>query len=66
MVIQAYRPILWKTPEEMDDNWLIMSEFQLRTRKPEKEGSKGDEILQALSMVREELKKRKLEPYKAK
>jgi hypothetical protein len=43
-----------------------MSEFQLRTRKPEKEGSKGDEILQALSMVREELKKRKLEPYKAK
>lgn len=61
---QAYRPILWKQPNEMDDNWLLMAEIQLRMRNPEKEASKKDEILNALNMVRDEIKKRNLEPYK--
>lgn len=59
---QAYRPVLWKQPSEMDDKWLRMTEWQLRTRNPDSNPSKKDEILSALSEVREEMWKRNLDP----
>lgn len=58
---QAYRPVLWEQPSEMDDKWLRMAEWQLRTRNPNNNPSKKDEILSALEAVREEMWKRNLE-----
>ena len=57
---QAYRSVLAKQPGEMDDKWLLVSEWQLRSRNPDSNPSKKDEILAALAAVREEMWKRNL------
>lgn len=63
---QAYRPVLWKQPNEMTDRELEMAEFQLRTRNVDKQPEKKDEILSALSMVRDEMSERKIKSFEKK